>query len=89
MKQSQILSITFVSGLLLTIVSVADAATIHSSFATTMPTAAASDSPPNMLLFTLAGLLAALFCAWRGCERRCPQPAALNGHHPASEPPQN
>ena len=61
------------SGLLTTIGNVAAAATIHSSFAatvpTTMPTAAASDSPPNMLLFTAAGLLAALFCAWRGCER--------------------
>ena len=90
---NQKLSLVAMFGLLTTIGNVAAAATIDDSFATTVPTtmttAAASDSPPNMILLTAAGLLCALFCVWRGCERNQPLPATLNGHHPASEPPQS
>ena len=75
MSQYQNLWIAALLGLLLTIGPVAEAATVDAAFATTPPSAVATDSSPNMLLFTLAGLLAALFCAWRGCERKRPHVA--------------
>ena len=63
---NQNLWISFVSGLLITIENLAEVTTIGSDSITAMPTAAASDSQPNMVLLTLAGLLAGLLLrlAW-------------------------
>ncbi len=58
------------AGLLASSPLVAEAATISAaqdvSSAASVP---ASGSGPNMLLLTVAGLLCALFCAWRGCDK--------------------